>query len=114
MRFVAASDASLLVVFGDEISERTTADVVSLFRAIDDASPGWLINLHPAFTSLLVHFDIAQTNHDAVEHFVRATRPADDADRALARTIELAVHYDGEDLLDVARHCGLTVDTLIA
>jgi len=113
VRFVPASDASLLVVLADTISERATDDVVALFHALDDASPSWLVNLHPAYTTLLIHFDLAATSHHDVEAFVRAT-PLGTTTAAQGGLVELRVRYDGDDLADVARRCNMSIDDVIA
>ena len=52
-----ASDGSLLVRFGDHISIDLNRQVIALFRHLHQANPPWLVNLHPAYCSLLIDFD---------------------------------------------------------
>jgi KipI family sensor histidine kinase inhibitor len=106
-----ASDRSLLVSFGDELSFDTHLDVVRLTRCLQGVRSGTL-NLHPAYTSVLVDFDPRLRSHAEVEALVREhLAPHPDAPPPEPRRIEIPVHYGGEngpDLGDVARHAGLT------
>ena len=106
----SASDRSLLVSFGEEISLETHRQVARLTRLL--LGERGILNLHPAFCSVLIDFDPRLRTHDNVEALVRERlAAADDAEAARPRTIEIPVSYGGEagpDLDDVARHCGLS------
>jgi KipI family sensor histidine kinase inhibitor len=106
-----ASDRSLLVSFGDEISLEAHRQVLRLVRAFE-ALPARILNLHPAYASVLIDFDPRRQNHDAVEALVRQ-RFAASEDRVSndPRTVEIPVCYGGAfgpDLEEVAGHTGLT------
>lgn len=109
--FVEASDRSLLVSFGDVISPEAERRVAALTRAFErDPAPG-IVNLHPAYSSVLVVFDPITLDHDAVARAVRQRLSHDDASRAAPRLVEIAVRYGGEsgpDLEHVASLHGLT------
>ena len=85
--------------------------VVRLARCLQDVRGG-ILNLHPAYTSVLVDFDPRLRSHSQVEALVRerlASHP--DAPPPESWHIEIPVHYgseDGPDLGDVARLAGLT------
>jgi len=71
-----------------------------------------ILNLHPAFASVLVEFDPRRNTHAEIESLVRS-KLEDAAEQALppSRLIEIPVRYggaDGPDLEDLARHCDLT------
>jgi KipI family sensor histidine kinase inhibitor len=111
-----ASDCSLLISFGDEISPDTHAAVVRLTRCLQDLRGG-ILNLHPAYTSVLVDFDPRLRSCAEVEALVRE-RMASPADvpQPEPRRIEVPVSYggeDGPDLGDVARLAGLTEKRVI-
>ena len=62
MRVIDASDSSMLVVFGDEISRDLNRRVIQLFHDLQESdlqkSAGPRIrNLHPAYASLLIDYD---------------------------------------------------------
>ena len=103
MERIRASDSSVLVVFGDEISpeiHRKVARFTRTFRA------DGVRNLHPGYCSVLVSFDPLRTDPAAIERAAAAceTEPAPDPDPPM---IEIPVCYGGEfgpDLSDVAAH----------
>jgi KipI family sensor histidine kinase inhibitor len=105
-----ASDRSLLVSFGDGISLDLHRQVLRLLRALEAVPPG-ILNLHPAFASVLIDFDPRRWNHAGVEDLVSERLAAAESARAPeARTVEIPVRYGGEfgpDLEDIARHTGL-------
>jgi KipI family sensor histidine kinase inhibitor len=112
----AASDRSLLVSFGDAISLETHRQVLRLVRAFEALPPG-ILNLHPAYASVLIDFDPRRRRYSDVEALVRE-RMAAAAELAVSdgRTVEIPVCYGGAfgpDLEDVARHTGLTAARVV-
>ncbi len=110
-----ASDRSVLISFGEEISVPAHRGVVQLTHALEGA-PG-ILNLHPAFASVLVDFDPRRRTHADIEDLVREKLAAA-AEREFEsqRTVEIPVRYGGEagpDLEDVARHAGLTAEQVV-
>lgn len=76
-----------------------------------------ILNLHPAFTSVLVDFDPRRLDHAAVEALVheRLEHPGDDSARE-ARQMEIPVRYGGEfgpDLEDVAQLHGIAPERVV-
>ncbi|MGP8243585.1 MAG: 5-oxoprolinase subunit PxpB [Bryobacteraceae bacterium] len=109
-----ASDRALLVEFDRVISPAANARVRSLTAAL--AGLRGILNLHPAFASVLVEFDPRLLAHDAVEALVRARAGAASEPVAEERSIEIPVCYgghDGPDLEDVARLAGLPAETVV-
>jgi KipI family sensor histidine kinase inhibitor len=106
-----SSDRSLLVLFGDEVSMEAHHQVRALVLALRESSAG-ILNLHPAFASLLIDFDPRRTSHEQMEALVRERMAAaPESDTPETRTVEIPVSYGGEcgpDLDDVAQHGGLT------
>jgi KipI family sensor histidine kinase inhibitor len=115
VRISAASDRSILVAFGDQISTDAIANVSRLTRAL--VGVRGILNLHPAYASVLVDFDPRLRSHDDIEAIVRdrlaQTNPADPGP---VRTLKIAVSFggeDGPDLADVAQHTGFAPDEVI-
>jgi len=107
-----ASDRSLLISFGELISDEAHRQVSRLCRRISGVRG--ILNLHPAFASVLIDFDLRLRTHEEMELLVErlAVESAGDAESAWesARVVEIPVCYGGEfgpDLEDVARHCGM-------
>ena len=111
MEIRPASDRSLLVSFGDDISLDSHRQVLRLVRAFEGL-PAGILNVHPAYASVLIDFDPRRRRHDDVEALVRERMSApEDPTAPDTRTVEIPVSYggpSGPDLEDVARHTGLT------
>lgn len=116
MEIRPASDRSLLVSFGDEISLETHRHVLRLASAFQSL-PAGILNLHPAYASVLIDFDPRRLSHDVVEALVRHGMAVPEQRTApVARIIEIPVCYGGSfgpDLEDVARHTGLTAARVV-
>ena len=96
-----ASDRSLLVCFGEEISLESHHKVAALTRSMEGARG--VLNLHPAFASVLIDFDPRLRTHDDVEALVRERMPANVEAAAFdGRTMEIPVQYGGEFGPDLA------------
>jgi len=94
-----ASDRSILVTFG---GVETHPRVLSLFRSLRAHPVRGVVNLHPAYGSLLVEFDSLRFTHQAIEEAV-AARTFDTHEAAEPKLVTIPVHYNGPDLADVAR-----------
>ena len=98
--FRYASDQSL---FLDRAPAETNLDLLARI-------PG-VVNLHPAYQSILIVFDPLVTTHDAVQ---LAAAEAASALPAAHHHHEIPIHYDGPDLDAVARLHGLSKEKVIA
>ena len=110
-----ASDRSLLISFGEEITLDTHLAVARLTRCLQGVRG--ILNLHPAYTSVLVDFDPRLRTHAEVEALLRAQIAAHrDEPPPPPRYVEIPVHYGGDagpDLADVARHTGLSEQRVV-
>jgi KipI family sensor histidine kinase inhibitor len=100
-----ASDHSLLLSFGNEISLENHQRVSALTRKLLASRSDFILNLHPAYCSVLISFDPLRVEFEEVESFIRAILARRDEAVAAARRIEIPVCYEGEcspDLQDVA------------
>lgn len=124
IRVIDASDSSMLVVFGDEISRDLNRRVIRLFHdLLTNDSPksagGRIRNLHPAYASLLIDYDPLLL--PATELRARIQELIGQSDIASSdgarQAIEIPVCYGGEqgpDLPDVAQHTGFSPEEVIA
>lgn len=117
-RLVPASDAALLAVLAEAPSEEATAAVLALREALASAPPRGLVDLRPAYASLLLVFDPRATTHEELSRVVRPLLPPPGlALGPAARTVDVPVCYGEEcapDLPGVARHAGLSLAETIA
>jgi KipI family sensor histidine kinase inhibitor len=106
---IHASDHSLLVSFAPVVSEETHRSVLRLSRLLDGARE--LVNIHPAYCSVLLTFDPRRTEHQHVESRVRqALERLDTVELPAPRTVEVPVRYggaDGPDLDELASLHGM-------
>lgn len=117
VKIIAASDSSLLVEFGNAVSQEFHTRVLALFRALLAERDPRVRNLHPGYASLLIDFDVLQLSHEALSAHVRELdNVAPVSKNVSARTVEIPVCYDvefGPDLVDVAEHNGIGPEDVI-
>ena len=110
-------EAALLVELGDAMDESLNARVHALASAVDQVAG--VVEVVPAYASLLVEFDPARLTHATLcEQVNRALERESSANSAVraSRVIEIPTRYGGEfgpDLEFVARHNGLTPEAVI-
>lgn len=116
MEIRPSSDRSLLISFGDRISPELHREVLRLLRAFAELPRG-ILNLHPAYSSVLIDFDPRRRTHAEVEEMVRARiEQIESAIPDEPRQVEIPVSYGGEcgpDLKELARHTGLSPTEVI-
>ena len=114
MNIQPASDCSLFISFGDEISIAAHHQVSRLTHALEGERG--VLNLHPAFASVLIDFDPRLHSHADIEALARERMEAARDEARVARVVEIPVCYGGEfgpDLEDVAHHAGLTPERVV-
>jgi inhibitor of KinA len=117
-RFQPASDRSLLVYFGERITIEAHQTVVRLLRLLESEPIGSVVNVHPAYCSVLIDFDTLKISHGELEAILRGyLARLDEIQMPAPRLVEIPVCYGGEfglDLNDVARAHGMTPDEIVA
>ena len=111
-RFQRASDQSLLVYFGGQITLDAHEHVRKLLLLLDQAPIAGIRNVHPAYCSVLVKFDPLQWQHQQLEEILRKyLARLEDVILPSPRQVEIPVCYGGEygpDLNDVSEMHGMT------
>src|ERR1051325_747966 len=96
-RFSIASDHSLLVTFGNEISPESQADVLHLTNLLLQQSLKGILNIHPAYSTVLITVDPGIITPSATEEYVRRIYESTTSTRLpQPRSLELPVCYDPE------------------
>ena len=110
--FQPASDQSLLVYFGQEITLKTHQHVTKLLRLLSREPIAGVRNLHPAYCSLLIQFDALKLNHDELEEKLHSyLHRLEEVPLPDPRQVKIPVCYGGEygpDLNEVCAVLGLT------
>ena len=118
-RFKTASDQSLLVYFGEEITLEANRRIMKLLRLLQSEPVAGIRNLHPAYNSLLVKFDALTLRHDELEAILRQYLERieiEDVRLPEPRQVEIPVCYGGEfgpDLDELSSMHGLTLPEAI-
>jgi len=116
-QFRAASDNSLLVYFDQHISPAAHQQVAKLLRLLELQPVSGMVNLHPAYCSVLVKFDALSLSHDELEtRFVHIWIALDEISLPEPRAREIPVCYGGEygpDLAEVSETHSLSVEQVI-
>jgi KipI family sensor histidine kinase inhibitor len=107
-RFQFASDQSLLVYFGQEITLHAHQQVMKLLRLLQLEPVAGIRNLHPAYCSLLIKFDALRLRHDELEAILRQYLDRlKNVSLPEPRRVEIPVCYGGEFGPDLAEVCAI-------
>ena len=114
--FRPAGDQAVLVELGDEISPDTNARVHGLARAIEEAGVGGVVDLIPAYDSLLVQYDATTVSMaDLQTRIVKLDSEGTQSEKS-GRVVELPVLYGGDygpDIERVSEHSGMAIEDVI-
>ncbi|MGA2811548.1 MAG: allophanate hydrolase subunit 1 [Candidatus Acidiferrum sp.] len=112
VRFLPASDQSLMVYFGERITLAAHERVVRFLRLLLRRPIDGVRNLHPAYCSVLVKFDALRWTHSELEVKLRESLSRlESVSVAAPREVTIPVCYEAEfapDLPDVCSLLGLT------
>lgn len=116
-RFQRASDQSLLIYFGEQITLKAHENIRKLLLLLEAEPIAGIRNLHPAYSSVLVKFDPlkwrqAQLEEILKEYFGRLV----DVALPEPRQVEIPVCYGeehGPDLIDVSKIHRMTPEQVI-
>jgi KipI family sensor histidine kinase inhibitor len=120
VEIVPLGECACLVRLSATSDEATSARVLALFAALDAAPPPGVVDLIPAYASLLVRFDPLATTPAAIAGTLRAAlaqlAPPTASSLPRRRLVRVPVIYggaDGPDLEEVARLAGLSAEEVI-
>lgn len=116
IRLEPAGAEALLLVLAEQPDANLPQRINQLAGQIRQTLGPLLIDLVPSWTTLLIHYDLLQTNHaelvDRLEPLLEAWLRESSVPVA-GRLLELPVWYAGEDLPMLAKACGLSIDGVI-
>jgi inhibitor of KinA len=117
VRFERASDQSLLIYFGEQITLEAHENVRRLLHLLEQEPIAGVRNLHPAYCSLLVKFEALKWRHEELERQLRKyLGRLGKVQLPEPRLVEIPVCYGGEfgpDLDEVAAMHGITPERVI-
>ena len=111
-RFQRASDQSLLIYFGQQITLDVHEHVRKFLLLLEQEPIAGIRNLHPAYCSVLVKFDPLKWRHEQLEEILKQyLARLGDVTLPEPRQVEIPVCYGGEhgpDLIEVSEIHGMT------
>ncbi len=117
-RLVHVSDRALLVVFDDTITVAAGNEVRVLYEWLLGDAPEAIVDLHPAYSSLLIRYDPMRCDPDALALEIdRRVKSLSGRPLREGRLFEIPVRYGGShgpDLAEVARVTGLSEREVVA
>lgn len=115
--FCPVGECAVSVEVGDDISPIVGRRVRELTAQIDSLAAEWLIDVVPAYRSILVYYDPVVVTFETVTAQLSRLAAAAPAALPPPRLIHVPVHYggsDGPDIQFVADHAGLSVADVVA
>src|SRR3954464_7102877 len=113
VEFFPASDRTLLVLLErcDGAEFEVNEEVLALAHHLRQDSESGILNLHPAYSTLLIRFDPLLASHAEIEAFVRERLQSEPHDLPNKKHVDVPVCYGGAfgpDLEAVAQFANLT------
>lgn len=117
-RYLLAGDKSIVVEFGDLISEEINKKVVSLMEAIENSAINDFIDeMIPTYRSLMINYNPLKIDFDSLLKEVKLLEKNIKSSGAIKKNIiEIPVLYGGEygpDIENVAKHNNLSIEEVI-
>src|SRR5262245_4694443 len=114
MNWVAYGPNALLFRFAEQISEKALSRQRSIVTDLERHPPVGLVEVVPAFTTMLLVFDprIVPEPAHAAEELLKRLEVAASGKLQATPIKEIPVRYDGEDLETLVKGKGVRVETL--
>jgi inhibitor of KinA len=116
-RFLPSSDQSLLVYFGESITLEAHQQVRRFLHLLKQEPIAGVLNLHPAYCSVLIKFDARKWRHQQLQDALAGYLPRLQQARVPeSREVRIPVcygHQYGPDLQDVSVLLGMTPEQVI-
>jgi 5-oxoprolinase (ATP-hydrolysing) subunit B len=116
-RLLPSGDRAIAVEFAKNIDDAVNARVLSLDRALAAAKVEGVTEAVPTYRSLLVHYDPARIDFDALGEKLLTLAKVPPQESARPRRWRVPVTYGGEngiDLEDVAKTLNITPEQVVA
>ena len=118
VRIRSEGDCSLLIAFKQEISPEVNAKIASTVKLIGQQKIEGIVDMIPAFASLLVNYNPQVTTYAALKKRLEGILRMDlGTETAQKKVFEIPVCYGGTygpDIQTIADHAGLSVEEVIA
>lgn len=103
MRFNIASVDSLIIYFGDSISEETSAKVKKAYNSIKALNLEGLIEIIPSYTSIFISFDIFKYDYESLKILLENSINLNFEENLEEKIIFIDIYYGLEVGLDLEK-----------
>lgn len=117
VRFLPCGDQAVTVEWGSTIDEHINRQVHAFARKVEELSHPAITEVVPTYRSATVHYRPEVFSYEELKHLLLSLAQGSTEEAEELPVVEIPVCYGGEygpDLLEVAQHCSLTPEEIIA
>ena len=117
VRFLPCGDQAVTVEWGSTIDEHINRQVHAFARKVEALSHPAITDVVPTYRSATVHYRPEVLSYEELKHLLAPPAQGSAEEAEELPVVEIPVCYGGEygpDLLEVAQHCSLTPEEVIA
>jgi KipI family sensor histidine kinase inhibitor len=117
MQFKIASVDSLIIYFGNEISQDISAKVKKAFQSIMLLKDEALIEVIPSYNSIFITYDIFKYDFNSLKEKMESSISFNTLERTNDKIVTIDVYYGQEvafDLEDISKKTNLSIDKIIS
>lgn len=117
VRFLPCGDQAVTVEWGSTIDEHINRQVHAFARKVEALSHPAITEVVPTYRSATVHYRPEVLSYEELKHLLAPLVQGSAEEAEELPVVEIPVCYGGEygpDLLEVAQHCSLTPEEVIA
>lgn len=117
VRFLPCGDQAVTVEWGSTIDEHINRQVHAFARKVEALSHPAITEVVPTYRSATVHYRPEVLSYEELKHLLAPLAQGNAEEAEELPVVEIPVCYGGEygpDLLEVAQHCSLTPEEVIA
>jgi len=116
MEFKLASVDSLIIYFGNEISQDVASKVKNAYLSLKKQNCEGIIEIIPSYSSIFITYDIFKYNYDEVKVKLQESISEESSDILNENIVSIDVYYGtdvGLDLEDMSIKTGLSIEEVI-
>jgi len=116
MEFKLASVDSLIIYFGNEISQDVASKVKNAYLSLKKQNCEGIIEIIPSYSSIFITYDIFKYNYDEVKVKLQESISEESSDILNENIVSIDVYYGTEvglDLEDMSIKTGLSIEEVI-
>ena len=117
MNFKIASVDSIIIYFGDEISQNIFLKVKKALYSINALKDKALIEVIPSYTSIFITYDIFTYDFNSLKKKLETSISFDELEEKGEKIITIDIYYGTEvgfDLADISKKTTLSIDEIIS